>query len=236
MKIISVRRGFTSDHSSTSYEFLAADKPLGAAARAAVSRLSRRANPTGRRVSFIYHAEGYSLPGGWEPLMREYYDVMYSESYDWWTFALAFDASPEQRQAISQYEFEGSDGLGVSVACHDDRVIVTVSCRVDAGALPRDDRYRGYDDYGEEEDEEEEEAGERPAFESENGLLNLLARVRHQLMQGDYRPLYAVWEVYGWDEDEADEEEEERDVPPVPADPPAGREVAKEFAALLAEE
>ena len=55
-------------------------------------------------------------------------------------------------------------------------------------------------------------------------------------MQGDYRPLYAVWEVYGWDEDEADEEEEERDVPPVPADPPAGREVAKEFAALLAEE
>lgn len=60
MKIIAVHRGFACDHSSTSYEFLAVDKPLDEKARRAVSSLSRRANPTRRRVSFIYHAEGRS--------------------------------------------------------------------------------------------------------------------------------------------------------------------------------
>jgi len=35
-----------------------------------------------RRASFVYHAEGYDIPGGWEPLMARHYDVMYSESYD----------------------------------------------------------------------------------------------------------------------------------------------------------
>ena len=64
MKIIAVHRGFASDHSSTSYEFLALDKPLGQKARRGVSALSSRATPTQRRVSFIYHAEGYDIPGG----------------------------------------------------------------------------------------------------------------------------------------------------------------------------
>ena len=89
MKIISVHQGFARDHSSTSYQFLAVDKPLSEKARRDVSSLSRRANPTQRHVSFIYHAEGYDIPGGWEKLMRDYYDVMYSESYGWWIFAMA---------------------------------------------------------------------------------------------------------------------------------------------------
>jgi len=68
MKIISIRNGFTADHSSTSYEFLALDRALDAEARADVAKLSRRAEPTERQVSFIYNAEGYDLPGGWEML------------------------------------------------------------------------------------------------------------------------------------------------------------------------
>ena len=84
MKIISVSQGFTADHSFTSYEFLAVDKPLNAEAIKAVRTLSRRCQPDARRVSFIYHADGYDIPGGWVPLMKSYYDVMYSESYDWW--------------------------------------------------------------------------------------------------------------------------------------------------------
>lgn len=82
MKIISVKKGFTSDHSSTSYEFLAVDKVLSKKERQAVASLSSRANPTSREVSFVYHADGYDIPGGWESLMEKYYDVMYSESYD----------------------------------------------------------------------------------------------------------------------------------------------------------
>jgi hypothetical protein len=39
MKIISVKKGFTSDHSSTSYEFLAADKILSKKERQAVASL-----------------------------------------------------------------------------------------------------------------------------------------------------------------------------------------------------
>jgi len=110
MKILSVRRGFLADHSSTSYEFLAVDKPLGAKAQAAVSRLSSRASPTARRVSFIYHAEGYDIPGGWEPLLLKYYDVMYSESYDWWTLAVAFNTREKALVAkLSRYEFDGID-------------------------------------------------------------------------------------------------------------------------------
>jgi len=44
----SVRKGFTSDHSSTSYEFLAVDHPLSRGARNKVASLSSRANPTRR--------------------------------------------------------------------------------------------------------------------------------------------------------------------------------------------
>jgi len=77
MKILSIRKGFTADHSSTSYEFYAIDKVLDSKEQAAVSVLSSRVNPTGRRASFIYHGEWSDLPGGWEPLMEKYYDAMW---------------------------------------------------------------------------------------------------------------------------------------------------------------
>ena len=68
MKIYSIKNGFTADHSSTSYEFMAVDKPLGKKEQSAVASLSRR-------MSFIYHVDGYDIPGGWEKLMEKYYDV-----------------------------------------------------------------------------------------------------------------------------------------------------------------
>ena len=55
MKIISIRKGFQADHSSTSYEFFAVEKPLTTSEREEVSCLSSRARPTKRKVSFIYH-------------------------------------------------------------------------------------------------------------------------------------------------------------------------------------
>ena len=232
MKIIAVHKGFACDHSSTSYQFLAVDKPLDEKARRAVASLSRRATPTRRRVSFIYHADGYDLPGGWEKLMRQYYDVMYSESYDWWTLAMAFDAPKKQQEALRQYAFSGRDDLGVSVECDGRRVTVAVHCRADAEAI-----YgigQGYEDngYGSDEEDKEYEKDEESdgaTFESEDGLLNLLTQVRQQLIDGDYRALYAVWEVYGV-------EDEEEDSPPRPSHRKQGEKVVDDFRALLATE
>ena len=233
MKIISIRRGFASDHSSTSYEFYAIDKPLTNDARRKVSSLSSRANPTKRGVRFVYNVDGYDIPGSWESLMCNYYDVMARNEYDWWTLAMAFDASEEQQAEISRYKFEGVEDMGVSVSTFDKRVIVTINCQLDSSSLyDIGDAYQ--DEYG---DEEEEEEGEEAAEDTQeldvdtgSPLLDLLAEVRDQLIHGDYRALYAVWEEYGC-EDEGEEEPK----PPVPSDKPTGTHIVEQFRNLLTE-
>ncbi len=227
MKILSIRNSFTSDHSSTSYEFLAVDKPLTREAREKVRSLSRRVRPTRRRAHFIYHAEGYEIPGGWEPLLRDCYDVMYSESYDWWTLAMAFNASEEQQKEIARYEFYGVDDLGVRVSTQGSRVIVTIHCRLEAGAVG--------DLMGEqyEEDWEEEEEGDKATFETEDALLRLLTEIRKQLMNRDYRALYAVWEVYGCKGEEKNEDEEQSEPLPIPPKRRTGRKIIDQLREML---
>ncbi|MHB8125285.1 MAG: hypothetical protein ACYDEJ_06500 [Desulfitobacteriaceae bacterium] len=220
MKIISVKKGFTSDHSSTSYEFLAVDKVLGKKERQVVASLSSRADPTSRRVSFIYHVDGYDIPGGWETLMEKYYDVMYSESYDWWTLAIAFDYSMGQVSELKKYEFTGEDDCGIDVLEQGGRAIIVINCRLDASCI--DDPYDDYDD--EEDEEEEEETGN--SFVAENELLNLLIQLREQLKQGDYRFLYAVWEKYRY----LDEDDE---APPLPPERPHGKRIIEQFSNML---
>ncbi|MHB9038801.1 MAG: hypothetical protein ACYC64_19315 [Armatimonadota bacterium] len=222
MKIISVRRGFTSDHSSTSYEFAAIDKPLDKEAQSKVSSLSSRANPTKRTVQFVYNVDGYDIPGGWEPLMRNYYDVMCSEDYDWWTLSMAFDAPQEQQEEIGKYEFYGAEDMGVRVITDDSRVIVSIHCMLDSGML-----YELTEGDYEEEDETED-----IGYEPKNSLLNLLSHIRRQLMDGDYRALYAVWEEYGCDAEE-DTEDEECEAPPVPHEKQTGEQIVERLRNLL---
>jgi len=181
MKIFSIRRGFQADHSSTSYEFLAVDKPLDAAARKAVTRLSSRAHPTKRSVSFIYHGDFSDLPGGWEPLARKYYDVMYTESYDWWTLAIAFNAGKKAVKEIEKYAFVGCEDSGVNVKTHKERVIIAIYCRIGANICDLEDPHKYDDD------------------KSNDELLNLLVKNRMYLKKGDYRLLYGVWKIYGVD-------------------------------------
>ena len=173
MRIISERKGFQADHSSTSYEFLAVKK-LSAEAKKAVGELSSRARPTDTRVSFVYEREGYDLPGGWEPLMERHYDVMSSESYDWWTLAMAFEADAKLVETLEAYAFRGDDDQGVDVEAKDGRVVVTLYCRL------------------------------QPEFSSVDSFLKLLVENRKLLMQGDCRLLYGVWEQYGADDDDDD--------------------------------
>jgi len=208
MKILSVRKGFQADHSSTSYEFFAIDKPLNQSERANVARLSSRARPTKRRVSFIYHGDWSDLPGGWGPLMRKYYDVMYSESYDWWTLAMAFNTDKKTIDHIKQFEFEGTDGMGVTVESDENRVIISIFCHLYPGFDFGDD-YDYYEDEYNEDDFEVEET-----IESEDYLLNLLAENRNHLENGDYRLLYGVWQKYGFELEDDDELDEV--IPPEP--------------------
>jgi len=233
MKIISVKKGFTSDHSSTSYEFLAVDKVLNKKERQAVASLSSRANPTAREVSFIYHADGYDIPGGWETLMEKYYDVMYSESYDWWTLAIAFNSSKGQVAELKKYEFDGEDDCGINVQEQGGRTIVTINCRLDSYYI--DEPYDAFDDDddfdNENCEEDEEETGS--SFVAENELLNLLVKIREQLIQGDYRSLYSVWEKYGYLTDEDEEDEEESIIPPKPPEKSQGKSIIEQFSNML---
>ena len=225
MKILSVRRGFLADHSSTSYEFLAVDRPLDSKARAAVSRLSSRVQPTTRKASFIYHGDWNDLPGGWGALMAKYYDVMYSESYDWWTLAIAFDTDKKDLVSkICKYKFCGVEDLGVDVSYGNNRVVVTIACRVNPDYL-----YREPDDEWWDEDEDEELSGTVVA--TNDFLLDLLIRIRDRLKKGDCQALYSVWETYGLEEGD---EEGPEDAPPRPRRIKAGAPVAEEFESLLA--
>ena len=222
MRILSVRRGFASDHSSTSYEFLAVDRPLSREAREAVSALSSRAQPTKRRVSFIYHADGYDIPGGWGPLLQGHYDVMYSESYDWWTLGFAFNAPEAQQQQIAEYELVGTDDMGVYVETADERVIVSILCQLDIGGMAEFGSRRRRRYWDEDEDEEENDVDGL----CEDEFLNFLGQMRRQLMDGDYRALYAVWEAYGWDEDA-------ESAPPEPPERPTGDHLVERLRDLL---
>jgi hypothetical protein len=234
LKIISVRQGFASDHSSTSYEFLALDRPLDKAARAVVSSLSSRANPTRRRVSIIYHADGYDILGGWLHLMRDYYDVMYSESYDWWLLALAFPLSSDKQAEIAKYDFESGDNLGISIEFNYDRAIVSIYCRLQPfGPYYFEEVDDSYED--EEEVDADDALQDEIIAEVNDPLLKLLAKIRLQLMEGDYRGLYEVWNIYGAPEydDEEDEEGEAWPKPPIPEERTTGRRVLAEFAGML---
>jgi hypothetical protein len=224
MRIISVRQGFTADHSSTSYEFLAVDKPLSKEAKKKVAALSSRANPTSRRVHFVYNVDGYDIPGGWRPLMEEHYDVMYSESYDWWLLVMALNISKARREELLRYQFSNYDDLGIDISGGGERVIVTISCRLDSGAITGG-YYDEADDWDEEDETKEESIG---AYESDDQLLNLLVKIRKQLIDGDYRSLYAVWEVYG-------EEDDIEEKPPMPPDKLSGRNIVAVFRDMLTE-
>ena len=224
MRIISIRRGFASDHSSTSYEFLSVDRQLTKAERAEVSRLSSRAHVTARRADFLYHVDGYDIPGGWEPLMARYYDAMYSESYDWWTLALAFNAEPDKCELLRQYGFSGVDDLGVYVSETEQRVIVAISCRIDMGMMAPDNNGY-YDDYDDGEDEEDDADVEGTLVLTGDGLLDILVKIRKQIINGDYRALYAVWEMYGNDEED--------EPPPKPEEKNSGNETVSDFKSYL---
>jgi hypothetical protein len=214
MQILSFRNGFASDHSSTSYQFLAVDKTLGKKEKEEVAALPVSAAPSARRARFIFPGEEGDIPGGWLDLMASYYDVMYREEYDWWTLAVAFNASGEKVAELQAYACYDGDGAGVSIYRRGNRVIVAVDCWIDFGSV--------MDSYDE---SEEDYTDIRTAkFTVKDNLLRLLMQVRRQLIAGDYRALYAVLEAY----DICDEE-----IVPVPPAREAGQGIVDLLRSIL---
>ena len=99
MRILRVRRGFQADHSSSSYLFYAVDHPVSAEGRAVARRYSSRAEVHDRTVRYQKWGESDLNSHAYKALLGAHYDVMVSESYDWWTLMIALPKTP-QTQAI----------------------------------------------------------------------------------------------------------------------------------------
>ena len=95
MRILRVRRGFQADHSSSSYLFYAVDHPVSAEGRAVARRYSSRAEVHDRTVRYQKWGESDLNSHAYKALLGAHYDVMVSESYDWWTLMIALPKTPQ---------------------------------------------------------------------------------------------------------------------------------------------
>ncbi|MBN1247394.1 MAG: hypothetical protein JXC32_07030 [Anaerolineae bacterium] len=171
MRILSLRRGFEADHSSSSYEFFALDK-LAPEQRQAVQDLTGEA--ARRRLRFHYLGDWSDIPGDWpDKLLTLGYDVLVSESYDWWAVRLSLPHDPSLIERLSQYDCD-ADGNGFRVRVSGERMILYFGMQLDYGAA--------YDEFGED------------PFE---GLADLFGQVRDELLAGDLSVVWAMYEAYG---------------------------------------
>lgn len=112
MHILSVRHGFEADHSSSSYEFFALDK-LTPEQRAAVRELTGESGH--RHLRFHYMGDWSDIPDEWPgKLLAMGYDILVSESYDWWSVQLSLPHDSTLAKRLQQYKCE-SDGNGFSL-------------------------------------------------------------------------------------------------------------------------
>ncbi len=182
MQILSLRRSFDADHSSSSYEFFAL-KALTTDQRAAVQRLT--GGSAGRHLSFHYQGEWRDMPAEWpDQLLTSGYDIQVSESYDWWNVYLSMPHDPVLLARLKAFECE-ADGNGFEVRVVGERMVLRFGMQMDYSAA--------YGAFGEN------------AF---RGLANLFKAVRTELLAGDLSAVRAAYETYGFGEAEEDSESE----------------------------
>jgi len=180
MRILSIRRDFEADHSSSSYEFFALDK-LTPEQRTGVQNLTGE-SPR-RHLRFHYMGDWNDIPSDWpDKLLTMGYKIMVSESYDWWAVHLSLPHNAELMGRLQQYECE-SDSNGFSASVVGDRMVLYFGMQLDYGAA-----------YG--------AFGEDP-FE---GLADLFEGARDELLAGDLSVVWAMYETYGGYEDETEPE------------------------------
>jgi len=188
MKIISIRHGFECDHSSSNYEFFSSERPLTEAERKAVSGYSSRSRPGTRKATFQYHGDWADLPSGAEEdLLTNYFDILVSESYDWWHFAIAFDYDKKLFDNLKKYECEGSDDTGLVVEKMDNRIVLHIYCQIEYEPFSPGQFPTGI------EEEEEDQSRVEVDFEE---FRNLLINLKREIIKGDFSSLHAVAEFY----------------------------------------
>ena len=127
MRILRVRRGFQADHSSSSYLFYAVDHPVSAEGRAVAHRYSSRAEVHDRTVRYHKWGESSLDSRAYEALLGAHYDVMVSESYDWWTLMLALPKTPQMQALLAPFtEARGYDDQGVEIEDYGKRLVVVI--------------------------------------------------------------------------------------------------------------
>jgi hypothetical protein len=179
MRILSVHHGFSADHSSSTYEFFAL-QPLTSEQRAAVQALTGEAGR--RHLSFTYHGDWSDLPSAWpDKLLTSGYDILVSESYDWWGVHLALPHDADLLERLAAYECE-SDSNGFSIRALGERMVLYFGMNLDYGAA--------YDIFGEE------------IFE---GLADLFERVREELLAGNLSAAWAMYSTYGGEAEDGPE-------------------------------
>jgi len=193
MRILRFRLGFQADHSSSSYLFYAVDHPVSAAGRAVARRYSSRAEVHDRTVRYQKWGESDLNSQAYQALLDTHYDVMVSESYDWWTLMIALPRTPQTQALLAPFtEARGYNDQGVEVADYGKRLVVIVYCAFEGSGV----EFGGYDE------------------DSLETLVGLLTKVRAELIDGNPSFLEAVVSFYdggAMDEDEADDE---RPTPP----------------------
>ena len=179
MRILRVRRGFQADHSSSSYLFYAVDHPVSAEGRAVARRYSSRAEVHDRTVRYQKWGESDLNSHAYKALLGAHYDVMVSESYDWWTLMIALPKTPQTQALLAPFtEARGYDDQGVEVEDYGKRLVVVIYCAFEGNGV----EFAGYDE---------------DALET---LVDLLVKVRAELIGGDTSFLEAVVSFYGGDE------------------------------------
>lgn len=198
MRILRVRRGFQADHSSSSYLFYAVDRPVSAKGQRLAHRYSSRAEVNEHSARYLKWGDSELSWDAYKTLLGEYYDVMASESYDWWTLILAVPKTPDMQALLAPFrEARGYEDLGVEVEDYGHHFVVSVHCMFD---------YQG------------------PVFDYEEDslqtLVELLSEIRSEILRGDVSFLRAVASFY---DAESGEEGRDSSEGPAPGAISAGR-------------
>ena len=135
MRILGERTAFQADHSSTNYLFYS-PKRLDEKTHSLAASFSRRADVGIHTAAYTYNVEGYHLPTGAEDqLFAGSFEVMVSESYDWWTFAFTVPHSAEAVNRLQPFDnVVGPDdsGFGIARVKSGNKIKITFSCRLES--------------------------------------------------------------------------------------------------------
>jgi hypothetical protein len=181
MKIISCCTGYATDHSSSTYEFYSLDR-LTKEQKEAVECLTGQL-PRGRNISFHYWGDFQDIPLNWiEELLSDPYDIMVSESYDWWSTRMSLPYDEDLLTKVGRYECD-YDGCGFWIQRVDGKILLSFGYHLEYGAA--------LDALGEN------------LF---RGLADLFEEIRDEILTGDFSALRVTHECYGGYADELEEE------------------------------